>query len=188
LSDPNMDKRKTHLRGFEFSESLVRSLEKEASDEGMTVNALANSIIGQHFNLDRKAKEFGFVSLHASVFVSLLEDMDDTTLAQIGRENLAATWKEMAEFWYQDSTPDRILEALSMRSRISSAKLRTRVTKEEGAYTVVCHHEFGPKWSIVLKSALQEFVRKSFLVEPSITAGTSVVTARFKVNPQSLPF
>lgn len=41
--------------------------------------------------------------------------------------------------------------------------------------------------SVVLKSAIQELVRKSFLVEPRITAGESVVTARFKVNPRNLP-
>ena len=143
--------------------------------------------MGHHFNLDKKAREFGFVPLHTSVFTSLLKDLDDETLARIGREVLFATWKEMAEFWFQDSSPDKILEALSMRSRVSSERLRTRVTKEEGTYTVVCHHEFGPKWSIVMKSALQEFVRKSFLVEPRISAGESVVTTRFKINPRNSP-
>ena len=35
-----------------------------------------------------------------------------------------------------------------------------------------------------LFSAIQELVRKSFQVEPLITAGDSVITVRFKVNPR----
>ncbi len=77
--------------------------------------------------------------------MSLFEELDDKTLARIGREVMVATWKEMANFWLQDSSPDKILEVLSMRSRINPARLRTRITKEEDTYTIVCHHDFGPK-------------------------------------------
>jgi len=153
---------------------------KEAADEGTTVNALANSILGGYFDWDKKAREFGFISLHKSIFMRLIEELDDETLARIGREVLTATWKEMAEFWLQDSSPEKILEVLNMRSKINPARLRTRITKEEDTYTIVLRHDFGPKWSIVEKGALQELVRKSFLVEPRISVGELVVTARFK--------
>lgn len=182
-----MDKRRTHLRTLRFSESLARSLQKEAADEGTTVNALANSILSQYFDWDLKAREFGFISLHRPIFMRLIEELDDETLVRIGQEALFATWKEMAEFWLQDSSPERVLEVLNMRSKINPDRLRTKVTKEEDTYTIVLHHDFGPKWSIVERSALQEFVRKMFLVEPRISAGESVVTARFKVRPRNLP-
>jgi hypothetical protein len=185
LSSAGKGERKTRLRTLRFSESLARSLEKEAADEGTTVNALTNSIIGGYFDWVKKAREFGFVAVHKPVFVSLFEELDDKTLIRIGRDVMTTSWKEMAEFWFQDSTPDKILDALSMRSKFDS-KIRTSMTREEGVYTIVFHHDFGPKWSIVLKSALQEFVRKSFLVEPRVSAGESVVTARFRVNPRKL--
>ncbi len=177
-----IDKRKTHLRTLRFSESLAHSLQKEAADEGTTVNALANSILSRYFDWDKKAREFGFISLHGPIFMRLIGELDDETLARIGREVMAVSWREMAEFFLQDSSPDKILEILSMRSRMNPTRLRTRVTKEEDTYTIVCRHDFGPRLSIILKSALQEFVRNSFLVEPRVTAGESVVTARFKVG------
>jgi hypothetical protein len=182
-----MDKRKTRIRTLRFSESLTRSLQKEAADDGTTVNALANTILNDYFDWTIKAREFGFISLHKPIFMRLVEEVGDETLARIGREVLAASWKEMAEFFLQDSSPDKILEVLSMRSKMNPGHLRTRITKEEGTYTIVCRHDFGPKLTIILKSALQELVRKSFLVEPRISAGESVVTARFKVNPRNLP-
>ena len=185
MSNVGIDKRKTHLRTFRFSESLARSLEKEAAEEGTTVNALANSIISGYFDWVKKAREFGFVAVHKPIFMRLVEGLEDEALARMGREAVTATWKEMAEFWFQDSTPDKILDAMKMRSKFDS-KIRTRIPREENTYTIVFHHDFGPKWSVVLRSALQEFVRKSFLVEPRMSQGESVVTARFKVNPRSL--
>ena len=185
MSNAGKSERKTHLRTLRFSESLARSLEKEAADEGTTVNALANSILGGYFDWDKKAREFGFISLHKPIFMRLIEELDDETLARIGRETMTATWKEMAEFFLQDSSPDKMLEVLSMRSRINPTRLRTRITREEDTYTIVLRHDFGSKWSILERGALQELVNKTFLVEPRISVGESVVTARFKVRPES---
>lgn len=185
MSKPSMGERKTRLKTIRLSESLVSSLEKEAADEGISVNADINSILGRHFGWDKKAREFGFVWVHRSIFQRLVEIASDEELARLGREVIFARWKEMAEFWLGDSTPDGILDALSLRSRFGSST-RTRVTREEGEYTIVLHHEFGPKHSIALKSALQELA-KSFHATPRLSAGESVVTARFKVNPRNLP-
>jgi len=187
LSNAGKDERKTHLSTLRFSESLARSLQKEADDEGTTVNALANSILSGYFEWDKKAREFGFISLHKSIFKSLIEELDDKTLARIGREVMAPAWKEMAEFFLQDSSPNKVLEVLNMRSKINPDRLRTRITKDEDTYTIVCRHDFGPKLSIILAGALQEFVKKSFLVEPRISQGESVITARFKVRPRNSP-
>ena len=187
MSNPSKNERKTRLRTFRFTESLERSLEKEAAEEGTTVNALANSILSRYLDWDKKAREFGLISIHKPIFMSLLEELDEKTLARIGREVMASSWKEMAEFFLQDSSPDKILEVLSMRSQVNPTRLRTRISRDEDTYTIVCHHDFGPKLSIVLKSSLQELVSKSFLVEPLMSAGDSVVAAHFKVNPRNLP-
>lgn len=187
MSNSDKDERKTRLRTFRLTESLAHSLEKEAVEEGTTANALANSIMNEYFDWGKKAREFGFISLHKSILMSLIEELDDKTLTRIGRETMATMWKEMAEFFLGDSSPEKMLEALSMRSKINPDKLRTRITKEEDTYTIVCRHDFGPKLSIVLASSLQELVRKSFLVEPRVNQGESVVTVSFKAKPKSLP-
>ena len=186
-SDAGRDERKSVTRTFRFPESLARSLEKEAADEGKSVSALVNSIVSWYLNWEKKGKEFGLISLDRSVFMSLIKGLNNEALARVGREVMVARWKEMAEFFFQDSSPDKVLEVLSMMSRADPDRLRTTVTKKEDTYTIVCRHDFGPKLSVVLKSAVQELVRQSFHVKPQITAGNSVVTARFKANPQNLP-
>ncbi|MGD0396126.1 MAG: hypothetical protein ABSB26_04360, partial [Nitrososphaerales archaeon] len=66
MSNAGKRERKTRLKTIRLSESLVRSLEKEAADEGISVNADINSILGRHFGWDKKAREFGFVWVHRS--------------------------------------------------------------------------------------------------------------------------
>jgi len=164
----------------------VQAIEKEAASEGTTVNADINSILSQHFEWHKKAQEFGIVEIPKAVFLSLTEGLDDKKLAQIGREVIPGVWKEMAEFWFQDPSPEGIMKHLMVRAKFNPYN-RTRITQEEGNYTLVLHHEFGPRWSIIAKNALQEFVKQSFHVTPRITVGESVVTARFKVSPRNLP-
>lgn len=184
MSTPNKGENKSVLKTIRFSESLARSLDEEAADEGITVNADVNSIIKRHFEWEKKAKQFGFTSTPRSLFLAILDASDNRMLAQIGREIVPSLWKELAEFWAQDSSPDGILESLKTRSAYNDST-QTKITRQGSDYTVVLRHDFGRKWSIVLKNALQEFVRQHFRAEARMTLGESVVTARFNVSSRS---
>jgi hypothetical protein len=181
-----MDERKTVLKTIRISESLARSLEKEAADEGTTVNADINSIISRHFSWDKKVGEFGFVTVPKLTFKSLIEGLDDETLARIGREVIPTMFEEMAELWFQDSTPEKILDAINARFKFD-ALMRAKTTKEGDVYTVVFRHDLGPKWSILSESAARELTKRFLHVEPQVSRGESVVTARFKLKPRNSP-
>jgi len=177
-------KRKTVLKTFRFSEELVLLLEKGAEKEGTTINALAGSILTQYLGWETKAKEFGFVPIYKPLFRAIFEALDDETLIRIGRKALPEMWKEMAEFWFQDSSADKILDIWSVRSR-HLPYVQTEVKKQGNTYSIVFHHDLGPKWSIVIRSALDEMVRKSFLAQPTLTMGESIVTAQFSEPPRN---
>jgi hypothetical protein len=181
MADADMDKRRPVLKTFRISESLARSLEKEAADAGTTVNADVNSILNRHFDWDKSAREFGIAEIPKTLLKSILGGCDDEMLARIGREVGLPLWKEMAEFWTQDSSPNGMLAFQAERARFDP-DFQTRVTRKEGAITITIHHDYGPKWSVMVKSAVRELVKQFFHVEPKVTAGESVVTARFKVK------
>ena len=181
-----MGERKTRLKTIRFSESLVRSLEKEAADEGTTVNADVNSIISRHFNWDKRLGEFGFVTVARSAFTKLIEELDDETLARIGREAIPALYEEMAELWFQDSSPEKIMDAVNLRFKFDTL-MRARVTKEGDMYILILRHDLGPKWSILCESAAREIAKRFFHASPRINRGESTVTARFRVNLRDSP-
>lgn len=178
--------RRTAIKTVRLTESSARSLENEAADGGTTVNALINSIIRQRYEWDKKARESGFASIQKSVLKALVEGLDDRTLARIGREVVPGWFEQMAEYWYQDSSPDRILEAVSLRFKFDPL-MRVKITKEGGAYAIVLRHDLGPKWSILAESTCREIAKQFFHAEPRITRGESMVTTRFKVNPRNSP-
>jgi len=186
LSKAGKVERKTHLKTVRLSESLVRALAKEAASEGTTVNADINSILNQHFEWDVKAKESGFTTIHKTVLRALLDKLDDKTLLQIGRDIVPSWFEEMSEFWFQDSSPERMLDTISLRFKFNPL-MRTETTKEGDRYAVVFRHDLGPKWSILAEGAARELVRKFFHVEPQISRGESVVMVRFKANRRNPP-
>lgn len=170
--------RKTTLRTFRFSEELAHSLEAEADEQGATLNALVSSILTKHVEWDAKAMKFGFIPIYKPIFMCLLQASDDRTLTQLGSAVLPAAWKEMASFLFLDSSEVKILDLLSQRGRYLPF-VQTEVKREGRKCTIVSHHDLGPKWSIVLHSAFDEFVRKSFHTQPTISVGDTVVTVEF---------
>lgn len=186
LSNTSKDERRTRLRTIRLSDLLESSLQKDAADEGTTVNSLVNKILSQYYGWGKKAREFGFISVHKPIYARLIEQADEETLVRLGREEVLSTWKEMAEYWLQDSTPDKMLEVLKLRAKHDS-QTESRTTQDGNTYTIVFRNDYGPRFSIVAESALWEFVKQSFHVEPRITRGNTVVTARFTVHPQKLP-
>lgn len=181
-----MKKKKTILKTFRFPEALAHSLQKEAADEGTTVSAQVNSIIRRYFEWDKKARESGFTMIEKSVLKALVEGSDDKTLERIGREVVPTWFEDMASFWFQESSPERILDAINLRFKFDSL-MRIKITRGEEEYVVVFRHDLGPKWSIIAESAARTLTKRFFHVEPQISRGDSVVTVRFKVNRRDIP-
>jgi hypothetical protein len=174
------NQRKTTLRTFRFPEELAHLLEAEAQEQGMTLNALVSLVLTRHMEWDAKAAKFGYIPVYKPLLVSLLQASDEESLNQMGRTMLAPMWKEMASFWFHDSSEERILDLLSMRSR-HLPYVQSEVRKEGRKCTIVTHHDLGPKWSIVLHGAFDELVRKFFHAQPTISVGDTVVTVDFPI-------
>ena len=173
--------RKTTLRTFRFSEELTRALEAEAEEQGMTLNALVSSVLVKHIEWDAKAAKFGYIPNYKPIFMWLLQASDEESLNRLGRTVLPTMWREMASFWFKDSSENKILELLSMRSR-HLPFVQSEVKREGRKCTIVTHHDLGPRWSIVLHSAFDELVTASFHKQPTISVGETVVTVEFPVQ------
>lgn len=155
-------------------------LEAEVQEQGTSLSALVSSILVRHVEWDVKAAKFGFIPAYKPIFMGAIQMLDDESLDKMGRTVLPIMWKEMASFWFQDSSVDRILDLLSMRSRYLSY-IQTEVKREGRKCIIVTHHDLGPKGSVVLHSAFDELVRTFFHAQPRISAGETVVTVEFPI-------
>ncbi len=183
LSNPNKDEHKTRVKTIRISEALLSSLRKDAADEGTTVNSLINTVLNEYYGWGKMAREFGLVAINRPIITRLVEEANDETLVRLGQQEILSTWKEMAEYWLHDSTPDKMLEVLRLRAKLDR-QTESMTTQDGDTYTIVFRNDYGPRFSIAAESALREFVKQSFHVEPQISRGNTVVTAHFKVNPR----
>jgi len=184
LSDQEAREPKTVIRSIRIPESLSRSIQKEADKEGTTFNARVSAILSRHFEWEVKAQEFGYISIPKAQFRLLLEEIGDEALVKFGREIVPGEWRETAEFWFGDSSTEAVLDYFKLRARNNSPHF-TMKSEGGGGTVITVRHDFGPRWSIVLKSAFQEFVKQAYHVEPQVSSGESVVTVRFKVASQN---
>jgi hypothetical protein len=176
-------RRKTVLKTFRFSEDLMRSLEFEAMEEGTTINALVGTVITQHLEWEIKARRFGYTPMYKPILRSLLEELGEESLAKIGKA-LPEMWKEMAEFWFQDSSAEKVLEFLSFRSRYVP-QMQAELKREGNTFTIVYHHDLGTRWSTVIQNALDELVRRSFRTPTTVCTGETVIEVQFPVPPEN---
>jgi hypothetical protein len=125
--------------------------------------------------------ESGFAMIQKPVLRALVDGLDDETLARIGREVVPVWFEDMANYWFQDASPNRILDAISLRFKFDPL-MRVKIAKEGDTYSIVLRHDLGPKWSTLVEATARALTRKFYAVAPQITRGESVVTARFKVK------
>jgi hypothetical protein len=182
LPEAGKVERKSVLTSTRLPESLALALKKEAADGGTTVNAVINSILRRHFEWDKPVRESGFALIQKPVLKELIERADDETLVRIGREIVPAWFEDMSNYWFQDSSFDRILDTLNTRFKFDPL-MHVEMTRKGGAYSVVFRHDLGPKWSVLAEAVARALAKKFFASELQVTRGDSVVMARFKFNP-----
>lgn len=173
--------RRTALKTFRLPVGLIEFLEKEAERRNTTVNALVSTILLENASWEARARDFGFVPIYRLLFRRLYEELEDDALDKIGREVVYGMWKEMAQYWFQDSSPQKILEILSSRYR-TLPFVQTEVKNQAGVVMVMAHHDLGPKGAVMLRGALDALARVSFQSQPKIDVGDTLVTLEFPVR------
>jgi hypothetical protein len=178
--------RRTGLRTFRLPVELIAGLEKEAQDKGLSLNALMAQLGHKYLEWESKAEKFGFVPVSHPLFRDILGRMDDQALLQVGRTVLTPLWRDMAVFFYNDGSPEKVLDFLSMRSRYLPY-VQTEVRRQGNVYTISVHHDLGSKWSVLLHGALDELAKQVFHAQPKISGIGEVVTAEFTASQGSSP-
>lgn len=177
----------TVVKTFRLNERREGMLVEEAKEVGVSANSLMNSILAEYQDWSKKAKEAGFVWIHRSLYRSLVDELDEKKLIQLGQTVVPGWVEDMARYLYQSTDPERILDVLE--SRYSHDPLmKAKFTRDGQDYTLVFAHDLGMKFSILVEATARELVTKYFRVEPRINRGESVVTVRFRAKTPVDPF
>ena len=178
--------KETIVRTFRLPVKRDISLVAEAEERGVTVNGLVNLILEEHQGWAKMARESGFVWIHRSLYRALIEEVDEEVLRRLGRTVVLSWVEDAARYRYQSTDPERILDVLEFRYS-HDPLMKAKFTRDRGDYSLVFTHDMGPKFSIIAEEVAKEIATRYFHVQPQITRGESVVTARFRARPPKAP-
>jgi hypothetical protein len=147
-------KKKTVLRTIRIDKDLDDALDKDASEHGISENALISSILTKYTEWDRYAEKFGRVSLPGEALKAIIEATEPDKLRAAAEEFTASVPKDYIMFHYKKLDVEACLLHLSFLSRYAGMFKYELQTEQDRNYTVTVHHKFGEKWSYWLKESI----------------------------------
>jgi hypothetical protein len=92
---------KTVLRTIRIDKDLDNALDKDASEHGISENALISSILTKYIEGDRYAEKFGRVSLPSEALKAIIGATDPDKLRSAAEEFTASVPKDYIMFHYR---------------------------------------------------------------------------------------
>jgi len=168
----------TVLRTFRLLRELNASLEVEAKNRGLSVNALVSSLITKFDSWDRFADRFHFVSLTDDVLQLILAQSSDEQIAQIADTVGARIVGEGMMFWYKEATVESLITYLNNRCRYAGYG-NLEYEKKGNTHVIALQHRLGIKWSIYLHHIIDNVLRKRLGIVGRFETSESSVIVHF---------
>ena len=173
-------RKRTVLRTIRIQESLLEEMVAAADEDGVSFNSLSTSVLQEYMTWTRKAKKFGFTFVSKSLLRNLLESVDTTELDLLVRERYAGILKDMAMFWFSDSSLPSIVKVLDLLST-HNWHVDMQKSIEGKKATLSFRHELGPKFTVFLKAMPDATIKEEFHANPVYDEGSSSLTVHFSL-------
>ena len=176
--DPRKKERRTTIKTFRLPEELLLALEKDAEDEGTTLNALVSTVLARYAEWGSLAKKLGVISVSKGVLTAALDAADEDSLGVASRKTVPTAWKDMTVFRFHELTVDNLIQLWRLITKYGyPADLD--VHKDGKEYLLSFRHDLGPKFSVLLANAFDETIRTLFHIQPTVESGDALITVRF---------
>lgn len=143
-------------------ESLLATLREEAGRDESSVNSIIVSILKHHASWGRHQKRLGFMPLHKSMILAMLNKMTLEEIEAIGRMQKDQTVRDFLVFNSTYSL-DALIKWIGLRCKILGFQLMIRHGTAD-TLNIVIHHDMGQKWSYYYKgmfsAALEDLLPK----------------------------
>ena len=140
---------------------------------------------------DRITQRIDHVSISASLFRALINEVSDEKLEEIAGDLAHKTVKDlsMLEFGKMDiDTLLRMILLIYKYGGLAQASIPVSVEgKVDGQYTINLCQNLGPKGALILRSFFDHLVRQELGRQPTISVSNDVVTVTFPKLSKTRP-
>lgn len=151
-------------------------LEKEARQRNINLNSLVNLILSKHVSFDRIVEHTEAIPLNKSLFIAILDNIQIEELERIGRELGPRVVKQTFAFLGLDFDLAGLIEHYFQPVSTFSRWYSFNVTGSGANRRLMFEHQYGRKWSAVLKQYIGGIIKSATGTEPKITVDDGLVT------------
>jgi len=130
-----------------------------ASEEGISLNSLANRQLRQYAEWDRLKHKLGYVTVRDRVFQHILEKLPEDEIVELGRQLGEVEAREYVMLNWRIMSPDHFIRFVDNYARYSG---QFHVEHhDEAQHTLVLFHNLGSKWSLYLEAFMASALEAS---------------------------
>jgi len=172
-------RKKTVLRTIRLAEEVDDLLERDASKQNISTNALVGKIMTRYVEWDRVVEKLDFVAFSNALFLALINEVSDEKIQEMASHEAIRQIKNHA-IWDSGKTDfDVLLKTILL---IGKYGLMTNVSVEswgDGNYVITLRHRWGHKGVVFFRSFFDSFVRNELGVHPTIDMADDVIAVSF---------
>src|SRR5437867_1888860 len=186
LSSSNRSRRvKSKTFTFHLETDTIERLTKEAEQQGLSVNVIANRALRKYVEWDMVGERFRVASTFSSLLVKLMMWVPEEHVRELGKSQWLHEWRTVATSYYREHgiVPRiRVLELFGRYGRMIHFDQAT--TGSTRILTLL--HGMGRKWSLFYKGVLETMLSESLEGEVkrfSLTSTDNQVVAEISMDP-----
>jgi hypothetical protein len=159
---------------FRLDEDIVDALRKEAEEEELSLNVLANHVFRKHIEWERDAQKVGFIPVTKEVLMELMVEVNENKLSDIVRRIGKNNFKAQILYMENRYDLDAFLKWMEVTNRISGFAQKHVVDGKVHEYII--QHELNMNWSVFMQTlytmVLEDVYKKN--VEFEVTPSTVI--------------
>jgi hypothetical protein len=154
---------------------MITKLRKIAESKKVSLNTLANQILGNYVQLERYMEKFGVLMMSQDAFSSILAALDEKQLIQLASDIGSKEPKEFILFKWKDMNSEIVSDFITMYfEHCGYGTCDLEKTESEIVFSI--HHKLGKKGTTFLKTFLESLIQstlekpcKTIITEDSVT-------------------
>jgi len=170
--------KKTSTITFRIDEIYEKGLRKEAEEKRISLNTLANQILGDHVELDQYMKKFGMVEMSKGAFKELLNTLDEKNIINFAKTVGSKEPKDFILFKWKELTSDSVSNFIKMYFEHCGYGM-CDMQRDESNNMISVHHNFGKNGSVFLKAFLEAIIQSSLDIDCKVETTENSVFLSF---------
>jgi hypothetical protein len=144
-------------------QELLKSLREESLYKGTSVNSIIVSILRKYSGWWKFQERLGFMPLHKSMVVQIMDKIPEDDIEEIGRIQKDQTIKDFILFSESGYDMPTFIRWLKLRCEVMGFQLVVRQEEEDAGIFIMINHGMSLKWSRYYKgmfeAVLQELLK-----------------------------